>query len=391
MSVCHFFLQGRCRYGEKCWNEHPRGGRGSGGDYQPGHQSNQSNRFGNRVWINPSQRSGGGGRPHPSTPSRGGVDWGGGSNGAGGGFGFSQNRFSTLNSQSNFDGGAGSGDENEKHLEAIQKDMEVWQSSGQWPFSTYSILKAPISGFVELSPEELRLEYYTRRSSGDVESYINSVQQLANQWRDRVQELRIMNPSTRVAMTAELSNPRPSGGGLFSSSSSGFSLSSSSGFQAGGFGSSLQSSATFCFSSATTGFGSSGARPGPSGFGSVGVFGSAATPATPSASAFSFTAPAAAKTSAAVSGSVAGFSFSSSSTPSASAAGLGSGFGSSTPAGGGVFGLVTGSSSGFIGGASELYTPQSELTANELKEFTAARFTLGQIPLRPPPAELLTV
>lgn len=31
MTVCSFFLQGRCRYGEKCWNEHPRGGGGGGG------------------------------------------------------------------------------------------------------------------------------------------------------------------------------------------------------------------------------------------------------------------------------------------------------------------------------------------------------------------------
>lgn len=30
MTVCNFFLQGRCRYGEKCWNEHPRGGGGGG-------------------------------------------------------------------------------------------------------------------------------------------------------------------------------------------------------------------------------------------------------------------------------------------------------------------------------------------------------------------------
>lgn len=31
MTVCSFFLQGRCRYGEKCWNEHPRVGGGGGG------------------------------------------------------------------------------------------------------------------------------------------------------------------------------------------------------------------------------------------------------------------------------------------------------------------------------------------------------------------------
>lgn len=39
MTVCSFFLQGRCRYGEKCWNEHPRDGRG--GDYRGSQQPNR--------------------------------------------------------------------------------------------------------------------------------------------------------------------------------------------------------------------------------------------------------------------------------------------------------------------------------------------------------------
>lgn len=42
MTVCNFYLQGRCRYGDKCWNEHPRGGnRGGGGGQQ---HSNNYNR-----------------------------------------------------------------------------------------------------------------------------------------------------------------------------------------------------------------------------------------------------------------------------------------------------------------------------------------------------------
>lgn len=27
MAVCNYFLEGRCRFGDKCWNEHPEGGR----------------------------------------------------------------------------------------------------------------------------------------------------------------------------------------------------------------------------------------------------------------------------------------------------------------------------------------------------------------------------
>ncbi|KAI2653254.1 Nucleoporin NUP42 [Labeo rohita] len=180
MTVCSFFLQGRCRYGEKCWNEHPRGGRG--GDFR-GNQQPSRGGFGNRVWINPSQRTGGE-FIQPSSFSRGGNDdWsrGGGGGGGGGGtsrdvrssdFSFSnQNRFSALSSHSHSDkGGQKAVDDNANYVDTIQKDMEIWQTSGQWPFSCYSALKGRISGFVELSPEELRLEYYNGRASDELHS-----------------------------------------------------------------------------------------------------------------------------------------------------------------------------------------------------------------------------
>ena len=28
-TVCQHFLKGYCRFGDKCWNEHPRGGGGN--------------------------------------------------------------------------------------------------------------------------------------------------------------------------------------------------------------------------------------------------------------------------------------------------------------------------------------------------------------------------
>lgn len=44
MTVCSFFLQGRCRYGDKCWNEHPTGGSrgGGGGVYNNNNNYNRS-------------------------------------------------------------------------------------------------------------------------------------------------------------------------------------------------------------------------------------------------------------------------------------------------------------------------------------------------------------
>lgn len=144
-----------------------------------------------------------------------------------------------------------------------------------------------------------------------------------------------------------------------------------------GFDSSVQSSAAgFSFSASSSGFGSSGTQPASSGFGS----------SASSASTFSFADPAG-DTASKISAS--GFSFS-----SAPAGGFGSS--SATPASGGLGGIggeanVTGSAEDKRSGGDNLYTPLTELTPEEHREFTAKRFTLGQIPLRPPPAELLNV
>ncbi|XP_042370875.1 nucleoporin NUP42-like, partial [Plectropomus leopardus] len=165
--------------------------------------------FGNRVWVNPSQQKGGYIQPS-SFSSHGSDDWGRGGGGgadwgrAGGGgadwgrgggggrrdnvksseFSFSaQNRFSALDTPSTFDrGGRGGGqqaaageEDDDKKLEMIQMDMDIWESSGQWGFSCYSTFKKSLSGFTDLSPEELRLEYYSTRASGDLQSYVSVV------------------------------------------------------------------------------------------------------------------------------------------------------------------------------------------------------------------------
>ncbi|XP_055076162.2 nucleoporin NUP42 isoform X1 [Misgurnus anguillicaudatus] len=426
MTVCNFFLQGRCRYGDKCWNEHPRGG-----DYR-GNQQPSRGGFGNRVWVNPSQRSGNE-FIQPSTFSRDGGNWGR-RDAKSSDFSFStQNRFSTLNSQNNTDkGGQTSADDNIKHVDTIQADMESWQSSGQWPFSCYSVLSAQISGFVELCPEELRLEYYTSRASGDLQTYMNSIQQLANQWKTRVQELKTMNKSTQMSVISELNNSSQTSSHGFGSSSSGFNSTSgfgstsatsgtgfgstsatsgtgfgstsatsgtgfgstsgtsgtgfgstsasSSGFGTGGFGSSSQSSNTFSFAPPRSGFGTVNTQQA-SGFGSTAV----AQP--PSASTFSFAAPATEnKPNTSAPGWSAGPSFQ-------SAGAFGTGFGSSAASSGGsLFGAAAAGDTGSSGDAGDkLFTARSDLTAEELKEFTAKRFTLGQIPLKPPPVDLLMV
>ncbi|KAM3596398.1 uncharacterized protein V6R79_013847 [Siganus canaliculatus] len=442
MTVCNFFLQGRCRYGDKCWNEHPRGGnRGGGGSGGGGYNDNNYNRssaqqqprggggggFGNRVWVNPSQQKGG--YIQPSSFSSHGNDWSRGGGGAGSGdggrrdnvksseFSFSgQNRFSALNSQNTFQrGGRGGGqqvaagdEDNDRNLETIQADMEAWDSSGQWGFSCYSNTKTCLSGFSDLSPEELRLEYYSTRASGDLQSYLNGVSQLLNQWRARVQELKVMNHATRVALLSELNNPVPknSSSGFDSTTAAGFG-SAAPGFGSKGFGAPAPAqAASFNFASSGTGFGSSAALPSSAGFGSA-----ASAPAQPSSgfgsssgvssSSFSFSAPAS-NAPAATSGfgSASGFSFSSTAN---AGGGFGSGFGAgaaaTTGSSSGGFGQTSGgfgasaappaAGAGSASGASDsLFTPQGDLTPEELNQFKAKRFTLGQIPLKPPPADV---
>ncbi|XP_029369994.1 nucleoporin NUP42 [Echeneis naucrates] len=464
MTVCSFFLQGRCRYGEKCWNEHPRGGGGGGGggynnnsySRSSGQQQSRSGGgggggggggrggggFGNRVWVNPNQQKGGYIQPssfstHGSDDwgqGRGGNDWGKGGGSGGNDWGrgggsdwgqgggrrdnvksseFSFNRFSALSNPSHFDrggrgGATGTDEDDDKKLEIVQTDMEIWESSRQWCFSCYSNSKTPLTGFTDLSPEELRLEYYSARASGDLQGYINGVNQLLNQWRNRVQELKVMNPATRAALIAELNNPAPqaTSSGFGPVTRTEFGLPTSD-FGSKGFGTQTPVQASsFSFAAPSAGFGSSAAQssstvfsttiaastPPPSGFGSS---------AAPSPSTFSFAAPAANKPAATSAfGSASGFSFTSTANTggafetsfgaeASTAARSGHTFGH-TSGGFGASGAPPAAGAGFSGESLDgLFSPESKLTPEELNQFKAKRFTLGQIPLKPPPADML--
>ncbi|NXA35154.1 NUPL2 protein, partial [Eudromia elegans] len=327
---------------------------------------------------------------------------------------FSQNRFSALMTSQNIDDGYK--DEEEKLLEGIVRDMEIWESSGQWMFSCYSPMKEKpnISGFPDFSPEELHLEYYNSRANNNNQNYINSVQQLVSQWKNRLLELKTLNASTRAALLSDLKNaisqPVPSFG-FGGQQTSSFGLSSfpmnSSSNSASNFSFKTSSSVVSASSGSTPAFGNRdppafGGTSSPSAPRSLG-FG--AQPA-PSAASFSF------KTSETTSGfGTSGFSGfgspsavnSSGSTP-LPAFGAFNAAGAASPSrpGGALFGQTTsapasgaaaaalapGTSSGT---AEKLFTPKMELSAEELKQFEAKKFTMGKIPLKPPPLELLNV
>ncbi|XP_041322692.1 nucleoporin NUP42 [Pyrgilauda ruficollis] len=425
MGVCQFFLRGYCRFGERCWNEHPRGaaarpgpppahvtsGRGGGGGWGTSNQrySNviQPSSFKSDTW--------GGSRDH-GRGFFGSSDFGS-SGGSSRNADFSQNRFSALaHSQSVADG---SKDEEDRILECVVKDMEIWESSGQWIFSCYSPMKEKpnVSGFSDVSPEELRLEYYDSRANNIIGNYIDAVQKLALQWKNQLLQLKALNASTKAALLSAfkttgsqaapafgMGGQQTSGFGL-----SGFPVSSSSRTSASSFSFKASSSLVSSTSSGSSpAAGSSSAAANPPAFGtasspsaaqSVG-FGS---PAAPSAASFSFKAAAPAG-----GFGTSGFSgFGSASavnsagtTPAAFGAFGASGATCGSPSSGALFGQSASASGHPATSASaaatnsspaseKLFTPKSELSAEEWQQFEAKEFTIGKIPTKPPPLELL--
>ncbi|XP_019583186.2 nucleoporin NUP42 [Rhinolophus sinicus] len=421
MTICQFFLQGRCRFGERCWNEHPGAGGAGGGRQQ---QPSGSNR---RGWSSTSQRYSSviqpprfsrsapwGGSRDQETPSFRSFDSGA-STSRNREFGLSQNSFASSCSSD------GQKDE-QKLLEGIIKDMEIWESSGQWMFSVYSPVtkekKSNISGFTDISPEELRLEYHNFLTSNNLQSYLNSIQQLINQWRNRVNELKSLNASTQTALLFE-------GKGGLSQTAPAFGLVSkpTAAFGSPGFpvnNSSSDNTPNFSFK-ITSGFATAPSG-SPSVFGNVPAFGavpsssSAITtstpslgfgkPEVPSAASFSFKTPAASGFgSPGVSGfptgaagpiappvapafgnssSVAGFG-----SPGYHSHSLFSKSPSDTFGSNSISTALPISSSSTTGNI--LFTPKNQLTAGELEQFQSIRFTLGKIPLKPPPVELLNI
>uniref|UniRef100_A0A670JPE0 Nucleoporin NUP42 n=1 Tax=Podarcis muralis TaxID=64176 RepID=A0A670JPE0_PODMU len=422
-QVCHYFLQGHCRFGDNCWNEHPRqhAGRANAGSGRRVAWSGHNQRYSNPVQTSSFSKS---------------TSWHNRDSG------FSQNRYAALNSTENV-GNSGIVDEEDKLLEIIMKDMESWESSGQWMFSTYSPMKEKPNISGRIFPNPLNYPHILI----SLFPQINSVQQLASQWRSRLLELKNINASTKAALVSVIekmkSQPPPafgfggqqasafgsSGRDLFwlvvafpvdnkstqafsfkpaselgsisSGSTPAFgSLTSSQGTassttapHAVSFGDQPASSASsFSFKMATTtpgGFGASGF----SGFGKpfpasspetapASVFGTAAiTPALNPGFGKSFPASSSDSTSASVFGTA------------AASASLNSGntlFGQPASLFGGNATLPPSTTPPSTTSA-KLFTPESELSAEELEQFKAKKFTLGKIPSKPPPAALLNL
>ncbi|XP_046790268.1 nucleoporin NUP42-like isoform X1 [Gallus gallus] len=198
------------------------GGGGAGGGMGTTTQTN-TNIIQPAVFQHTAGGGGGSGAPAAVTQppviansTSGGSGDGGGLSGASG-FGpagnngavLSQNAFSALSSAQPADGQR---DGQQSLLDVIAEDMATWESSGQWMFSCYSpeTGKPNVPGFGEFSAEEVRLEYYNCSANNNTGYYINSVNQLVQQWRKRLQELKALNGSGKAAMQ----NGGGGGGGM---------------------------------------------------------------------------------------------------------------------------------------------------------------------------------
>ncbi|CAI9563389.1 unnamed protein product [Staurois parvus] len=227
MAICSYFLEGRCRYGDRCWNEHPRGGGGRRQEQSRSHY--QQPPAGSRTWTSSNQRyvqpsnfsksttwtrdnSQTSYAPHSDSHDNRSRPY---NSGSSAGSFSNQNRFSTLSSQDH--SRETQSDKDGSLFDEIKRDLDAWESSGQWIFSVYSVSKDTrnVTEFTDISPEELRLECYTARDSGNMQNYVSSVQQLASQWKQRIHAIRNTNISSQTALINELTKPAASSAPMF--------------------------------------------------------------------------------------------------------------------------------------------------------------------------------
>ncbi|XP_072780347.1 nucleoporin NUP42-like [Taeniopygia guttata] len=268
-----------------------------------------------------------------------------------------------------------------------------------------------------LLSEELHLEYYDSKYNWEMCKQIDAVELLAQQWENWLIQWKPLNASTKASLLAAFKTMGTQAApafGMGGQPTSGFGLSSfpvsSSSTSASSFSfktSSSLTSSTSCGSSlAADGRSAAAANPptfgttsSPSAPQSVG-FGS---PAAPSAASFSFKAAATAGgfgTSGFLGFGSASAGNSASTTPAAFGAFGATVATSASPSSSALSGQSAGASGHPVTSASaaatnsspaseKLFTPKSELSAEEWQQFEAKEFTIGKIPLKPPPLELL--
>ncbi|XP_071956310.1 nucleoporin NUP42-like [Antedon mediterranea] len=375
MVVCKYFLQGNCRFGEKCYYEHTQN-TGTSNFNRSLTFNNRRGRGGYSGGTYGAVGSGEGGYSGVGNGTRGGSNFTGGFSNSQSSF-VSSNRYTLLDQTHNTHG-----DEHltsTEMLDVIKKDFEEWIQGNMWPFSCYRPSKANsnFTGFEDTSFEELRYEAYQAVKNNTYEQYKRGFDDLANTVSRKRNEL--MHPS------------QPSKSNLIDICKTIFSpsISSSNGstsaFETSNFGSNTRCSSTFgslstntfgsigegfVTGSTTSGFGSKTTVFGSSSFGqSAGMFSSAQSTSFSAAKPNSFAAGS-------------DSTFIKGQNQPATSAFLAPGlFGKSVPAA---------TQAPITAADSNIYTPIDQITKEQKEQFEASHFTLGKIPILPPPKELVS-
>lgn len=220
-AVCQFFLKGTCKYGTGCWNLHPQGQMGtSGGNVFGAGSSTSSSLFGGNK-SNPGQET----------------------------------------------------KELQDFIKQVSGEMNQWERSGQWLLSSFTPLKtsAPIPGFVDTSPEELRIEAYNANKTNTFATYQSQWNDLQNKHKQLREALKMSTPEAKEALKA-VYNTKVTDGAQANPSNAfgGGSVPSSTPSVFGGSGASAAAASTSVFGAAAKAPGA------PAVFGGAAAFGAAA-------------------------------------------------------------------------------------------------------------------
>ncbi|GFT00662.1 hypothetical protein NPIL_303711 [Nephila pilipes] len=89
------------------------------------------------------------------------------------------------------------------YAELIKDDIKTWELGSQWPFTCYSPIqeRSSFPGFIDLSPEELRYEAYKAKENNTYDSYVESVNKVLQNIKLRRDQLK--EPSVQMISMIE--------------------------------------------------------------------------------------------------------------------------------------------------------------------------------------------